>query len=88
MLVPPKGGRFTKRNGVPGLADVPVFGFLFGNRDERAQASETIVMITPHVIRAASDGAPPADRENLQNAERMFRQQVDDLNRKLPQPAR
>jgi general secretion pathway protein D len=36
---------------VPGLADMPVAGRLFQNKDDTANKTEVVLLITPHVIR-------------------------------------
>jgi type II secretory pathway component GspD/PulD (secretin) len=46
-----KSGSFLDRQGVPVLKDVPVIGALFSNKVETVNASETVVVITPYVIR-------------------------------------
>jgi len=45
---------------------------------------QTIVMITPHVIRAPRETVSAADRQNLQNVERVLRQKETELAEKLP----
>ena len=42
---------------VPGLADVPVVGALFGHRSDTVGRTELLVMITPHVVRNAAEAA-------------------------------
>lgn len=36
--------------GVPGLKEIPVFGFLFGKDSNKTSKRELIILITPHVI--------------------------------------
>jgi type IV pilus assembly protein PilQ len=41
----------TSRDGVPGLADVPVLGWLFRRTQEQDRNEELLIFITPHIIR-------------------------------------
>jgi general secretion pathway protein D len=43
------------RQGVPILGDIPLLGRLFSNSVETVSSSETIVIITPYVIREPSE---------------------------------
>lgn len=45
----------TRRTGVPILSDLPAVGRLFSNNEESGSTTETVVVITPHVIKRASD---------------------------------
>ena len=45
-----KSGSLRERDGVPGAMDVPFFGALFRSRTESVSYTETVVMITPHVV--------------------------------------
>lgn len=51
-----------RRTGVPLLGDVPVLGRLFSGDEDSATSSETIVMITPHIIAAGTDADPVSTR--------------------------
>lgn len=44
-----------ERNGVPLLGDLPVVGNLFSNSIESTSSTETVVIITPHIIREPRD---------------------------------
>jgi type II secretory pathway component GspD/PulD (secretin) len=50
-----KSGSFLERQGVPVLKDIPVVGTLFSNNSQTVSASETIVIITPYLIRKPKD---------------------------------
>ena len=43
------------RQGIPILGDIPLLGRLFSNSVETVSSSETIVIITPYVIREPSE---------------------------------
>ncbi|GAC1501880.1 MAG: hypothetical protein NVS1B14_06460 [Vulcanimicrobiaceae bacterium] len=41
---------------IPYLGDIPVFGKLFRNRDRLHERDEVVFLITPHILRAGSNG--------------------------------
>src|SRR5271166_4378143 len=41
-------------SGIPGLAQIPILGYLFGQRTQDHAEDETVFAITPHVIRGAA----------------------------------
>jgi general secretion pathway protein D len=43
------------RSGVPGLMDVPLLGWLFGDRDQTYDKAELIILLTPKVITSLDD---------------------------------
>jgi general secretion pathway protein D len=57
-----RDNRVTDRTGVPWIKDVPAVGALFGTSDEKADRTELLVLIKPHVIRNAA-GADAATNE-------------------------
>jgi len=70
-----------RRIGVPLLGDVPLIGQLFTNNETTGSSTETIVMITPHIMKNAQTRAleqPALDK--VQEAER-------ELNSTLAAPA-
>jgi pilus assembly protein CpaC len=44
---------------VPGLGDIPVLGYLFRSQAYQKNATELVVMITPHIVRRDSPGVTP-----------------------------
>jgi general secretion pathway protein D len=40
--------------GIPGLAQIPILGYLFGQRTQDHSSDETVFAITPHVIRGTA----------------------------------
>ncbi|HYU70357.1 MAG TPA: hypothetical protein VEL09_13605 [Burkholderiales bacterium] len=50
-----KTGSTVDRQGIPILGDIPLLGRLFSNSVETVTSSETIVIITPYVIREPSE---------------------------------
>ncbi len=77
-----------KRNGAPILGDLPLVGFLFSNNEERAQSSETVVLITPRVIGRPGESVSQDERDRLSRTERIFLRQSTELSNKLPHSPR
>jgi len=44
---------------VPGIGDVPILGYLFRSQAYQKNATELVVMITPHIMRRDSPGVTP-----------------------------
>jgi pilus assembly protein CpaC len=44
---------------VPGIGDIPVLGYLFRSQAYQKNATELVVMITPHIVRRDSPGVTP-----------------------------
>lgn len=84
-----KNSTTRRRNGVPGLSDVPVVGWLFSNNEESVRSSETVVLITPRVMRRAGTATPAAaglpDRVQ-QMEQQVFRKQTQELEQKTGAP--
>ncbi len=51
------------RNGVPVLKDIPVLGYLFGQRSTRERRTELAIFVTPFVIFDDGDAAALLERE-------------------------
>jgi type II secretory pathway component GspD/PulD (secretin) len=45
----------TRRSGVPGLSSVPGVGRLFSSTEETGSVTETVVVITPRIVRSAAE---------------------------------
>lgn len=43
-------------NGVPGLKDIPVLGYLFGAKSDKINKTELMITITPYVVRNREEG--------------------------------
>jgi general secretion pathway protein D len=41
-------------SGIPGLAQIPILGYLFGQTQQDKSSDETVFAITPHIIRATT----------------------------------
>jgi general secretion pathway protein D len=44
------------RAGLPWIYKIPVFGWLFGSRDDTVSRTELLIFITPRVIRNVEEG--------------------------------
>ena len=53
----------TERNSVPFLGDVPVIGNLFASSSETTATAETVVIITPYIIRQPLDAAKESEEK-------------------------
>lgn len=75
-----KSSATQQRTGVPVLGDIPVLGNLFANSERHGSLTETVVVITPHLLPAGgtADDARAAER---------IRQNADDIAGGLKAPA-
>jgi type II secretory pathway component GspD/PulD (secretin) len=78
----------TERNGVPVLKDVPLIGNLFTNSAESTATAETVVIITPYIIRQPLDAASISEEKvrQIDNASGMIMDLELKLQRGRPQP--
>ena len=44
---------------IPGIGDIPILGYLFRSQAYTKNATELVVMITPHIVRRNSPGVTP-----------------------------
>jgi general secretion pathway protein D len=58
--------------GIPGIANMPVLGYLFGDHNVNRQKDDVIIALIPHIIRAPSMGTP-GDNGILAGTERVVR---------------
>lgn len=56
----------TERDGVPILKDLPVIGNLFTHSLQSTATAETVVIITPYIVREPADAAPISDEKMRQ----------------------
>ena len=76
-------------NGIPGLADLPLFRYLFSDNSNEVKEDEVLIVVTPHIIRFPSIVA-----DNLQTVAsgtdsnpHVSRQDLDKPTTAVPQPA-
>jgi type II secretory pathway component GspD/PulD (secretin) len=75
-----------RRTGVPLLGDLPGVGYLFSSNEEAAGTTETVVVITPHIIRQASDTISASQLQRLDVAAQPATQNSLTLERTLSWP--
>ena len=68
-----KANASKTRNGVPILGDVPGLGRLFSSNEETGSSTETIILITPHIVGTHAEGE---DAQTVERVERT-RQEID-----------
>jgi type II secretory pathway component GspD/PulD (secretin) len=78
----------TERAGVPFLRDVPVIGNLFSNSSEATATAETVVIITPYIIRQPLDAAKESEEKmrQIDKASGLIMELQLKLERGQPQP--
>ncbi|WP_146164891.1 type II secretion system protein GspD [Desulfonatronum sp. SC1] len=69
---------------VPLLGDVPILGYLFKKVERRASRSETVILITPHVM-GAPDEAPDTTRRFLERSSRVLDEAEEANERVIPE---
>jgi len=85
-----KNTRNKNRRGVPGLSRIPVLGRLFSRTEDISVKTETVVMITPHVVAESERGLYLDDLASIDAAEREARADAARMDAQLhpPPPAR
>ncbi len=71
------------RNGVPILGDIPVLGRLFSNSNDLSINTETIVLITPRIIRNAMDMFNLNDKQRVDRIDTSLEKDGIETNRKF-----
>jgi general secretion pathway protein D len=59
-------------SGIPGIANMPVLGYLFGDHNDNRMKDDIIVALIPHIIRTPNMGTP-GDEGILAGTERVVR---------------
>jgi type II secretory pathway component GspD/PulD (secretin) len=74
------------RNGVPVIGDIPIFGNLFSSTEDVIATTETIVIITPYIVKqpAATVAADTVNKIDL--SQQMFLRQSQQLETLLESP--
>ena len=65
-----------QRNGIPVLSGIPVMGRLFSNIEEKVNMTETVVLITPYLIKDARSGIIGNEIDRL-------KEQVENINERI-----
>jgi type II secretory pathway component GspD/PulD (secretin) len=74
------------RNGVPVLGDIPIFGNLFSSTDDVIATTETIVIITPYIVKQPSSTVTADTAGKLNASKEMFMRQNQQLESLLQSP--
>jgi len=64
-----KNSTYHSRNGVPFLGDIPIMGRLFSSTEDTILTTETIVLITPHLINNEKDKVIAVEVEKVKETE-------------------
>lgn len=75
------------RTGIPLLSEVPVLGNLFSRTDEVTRNTETIVLITPHIVDQGRHKVSGESAAKIGLTERELRVKADRILRSLPSTA-
>jgi type II secretory pathway component GspD/PulD (secretin) len=67
-----KSSSSFRRQGIPLLADLPLLGRAFSSTDDTGSSTETIVLITPHIVAETGAGVDPLSRDKVDKAERIL----------------
>lgn len=79
-----------RRQGLPLLADIPLLGRAFSSTDDSGSTTETIVLITPHIVAAGGAAVDALSEKKLDEAEKVLKLREEVLDRKIERimPAR
>jgi general secretion pathway protein D len=72
--------RTINQRGIPILYKIPVFGFLFGFKENLVEKSELVLLITPRVV------GTPVDAQRITDEMRRATPELNDAVRKAPRP--
>lgn len=73
-----------RRSGVPLLSDIPGLGAAFSHSEDNATMTETVVVITPRIVRNAAELQAEAKAEKFELTRSEVLRQVLDIERHLP----
>lgn len=78
-----KGASSLARAGIPVLGDMPLIGGLFSNKQETVSSSETVVIITPFIVREPRDADKLSENKlsEMQKISEAFREDQLKLDR-------
>ena len=75
-----------KRSGIPLLGDIPYMGRLFSDIEEKKGITETVVLITPYLIKDARTGILDHERNKLNEQIESINESTRDLSDKISWP--
>ena len=74
-------------DGVPILKDIPYLGWLFSKRTQLIVMTETVVVVTAHVLKEGRERVAEEKTRTLGEAEIMLRELRDEMGKRHPRPA-
>jgi type II secretory pathway component GspD/PulD (secretin) len=74
------------RNGVPVISDIPIFGNLFSSTEDVVATSETIVIITPYIVKQPSSTMTDSTVGKIDLSQQMFLRQSQELGVLIQSP--
>ncbi len=77
----------ARRSGVPILKDLPGVGNAFAHNDETTTMTETVVVITPRIIKRPRDTAEEMKLDKIELTRNEVHRQVLEIERHLPWPS-
>lgn len=72
-----------RRQGIPLLADLPLLGRAFSSTDDGGSTTETIVLITPHIVAADGPAVDAASAKKLEESEKVLKLREDVLEERF-----
>jgi type II secretory pathway component GspD/PulD (secretin) len=72
-----------QRQGIPLLADLPLIGRAFSSTDDSGTTTETIVLITPHIVAADGPAVDALSAYKVDQAEQTLKLRGDVLDQKI-----
>jgi len=72
-----------RRQGIPILADLPLVGRAFSSTDDGGSTTETIVLITPHIVAADGPAVDAASAKKLEESEKVLKLREDVLEERF-----
>lgn len=71
------------KSGVPVLGDIPVIGKAFSNSSESSLNTETIVMITPYIVKDHNNALNITEKKRAVNIQKEFTNKASDIDKKF-----
>ncbi len=75
-----------QREGIPVLGDIPVMGRLFSNIEEKVNMTETVVLITPYLIKDAGAGVLGNEINRMQEEVENINERIEELPASIKDP--
>lgn len=79
-----KNGTSNNRSGIPILSDIPILGHLFRSQEDTVNNTETVVMITPRIVKSDQANSYPdqmSDKEKIRDADADLENESKDIKK-------